>query len=38
MHVHDYATIRALLRDPLRVTADVTEMRAGRRTATGSTR
>ena len=25
MHVHDYATIRALLRDPLRVTADVTE-------------
>jgi cytochrome P450 len=25
VHVHDYATIRALLRDPLRVTADVTE-------------
>ena len=24
-HGHDYATIRALLRDPLRVTADVTE-------------
>src|SRR5689334_23121578 len=23
VHVHDYATIRALLRDPLRVTADV---------------
>src|SRR3954452_1177810 len=25
VHVHDYATIRALLRDPIRVTADVTE-------------
>lgn len=25
VHVHDYATIRALLRDPVRVTADVTE-------------
>src|SRR4029078_11165337 len=25
VHVHDYATIGALLRDPLRVTADVTE-------------
>ena len=30
MHVHDYATIRALLRDPLRVTADVTRERVGR--------
>ena len=26
VHVHDYATIRALLRDSLRMTADVTEM------------
>jgi len=25
VHVHDYATIRALLRDPVRVTADVSE-------------
>jgi cytochrome P450 len=25
VHVHDYGTIRALLRDPVRVTADVTE-------------
>jgi cytochrome P450 len=25
VHVHDYATIRGLLRDPVRVTADVTE-------------
>ena len=38
MHVHDYATIRALLRDPLRVTADVTESVSRRRSATGCTR
>ena len=37
VHVHDYATIRALLRDALRVTADVTEM-VSAATATGSTR
>ena len=38
VHVYDYATIRGLLRDPQRVTSDVTRDADGRGRATICTR
>ena len=38
VHVYDHATIRGLLRDPQRVTSDVTETAHRRSSATGCTR